>query len=412
MQTQLSSTDFIVSIGRDAALLSYCDPDVIVTIHAQVLAVDIPQIVLSEIAPESVGVVGYDTDLMEYLLEHKEVFERVCEEIERMAAGRSVVLNPYYNSYTKPFRERGYEVVGPQDAVVWPFSFKRYAYQVAQSIGIPVVEGRVCSGKKEVVSLFAERGSLFVSFDEDPFHPINRQISEMSQIAILPEASCLVTFWQEVVLSPNVQVLIGANDVLVLGVMDQIIRDGVTYYGNRSPHSLTDDQLQDVMVSTSLFAKEMQKQGYRGIAGFDFLVTAQEEVLFVECNPRKNRSSSVLISEIESLDSVERGEVFRLERLASAEEDLGSVPEGFAGGVRSWVMEVVKQDQIGEMQASMPVYSERELFHDTGSPHGDSRTGIVMALEHSRVSVPDVLRVVTVGEHQMHESFIKSIIRS
>ncbi len=113
------------------------------------------------------------------------------------------------------------------------------------------------------------------------------------------EGGCMVQGWLEPgingireVYSPSVQVFIGEDSVFIYDVTEQILSSQSIHQGNLSPPPYLEPRsdLRDEMLRQSaVVGKWLFSQGYRGMAGVDFIVTFKdglEEVFVCEVNAR------------------------------------------------------------------------------------------------------------------------------
>ncbi len=365
--------------------MSYCHPDLIVTSNRVPLYDDFPVIALNDFINDTPFLSIYDTDLMSAFVQYtsqaqapsyfsQEIFEAlrpfqeaVFHAIEEGAKGRNVLINPYYNAFTDAFGMKGYDIVGPNDDIAYELSRKTSAFLLAQQAHVPAPEGTILSGKREVVSFYKEHTSkergIFVASDDDPYHPTNIHITSEQECDQLQEdQKYLATVWQKCRNSQNTQVIIGKNQVFYLGVTDQIIKDDVKYYGNTYPtrsSSVVQNQLKKY---TLQMASIMQGQGYRGIAGFDWIETQDGEVLFVEINPRKNRSTAMLIGFLERCRPPDAQSIIELEIAASLDREWDTEEWPVPSDVQ-WSMEIIKaEEEMIINEDKKPAYSEVNIF--------------------------------------------------
>lgn len=396
---------YLVGIGRDPTLIAYCKPDLIITTNRVPLASDIHLIALNDFIDGNPYLAMYDTDLMQAC--QSESIEQVPAEVVKQfsvaiyktiaaqAKTKQVVINPYYNAFTQRFRDLGFQVIGPQDSIAYEYSRKVVAYKLGQHCGVPVPQGSVVKGTSGIKSFIQSnpqaQAGFFIASDGDPYYPVNRHINTEQELNHLDDGiNYLVTIWMDRVNSPNSQVLVGANQLLYLGLLDQIIKYDVKYYGNTFPsHSQFANQIKNYSL---LLARAMQKDGYRGIVGFDWIET-RTDCYLAEINPRKNRSTSMLINCLNHFRTSASPEIVELEMAASAEVDLpsfiSSIPETL-----KWKMELYKLKQSALVTSEIsPTYSESELFEQT-SP-STSILNFPTVGTHLSPSVPDIARIVT-----------------
>lgn len=409
---------YLVAVGRDPSLLEYCRPDLIVTVNRCELAGKIPLIALSDFSDSNSYLELQNTDLM-YLLAPEREGERVpravtaeiagageklrdkfFEEVRNKSAGKNVVINPYYNTFSGHFKEAGWRVVGPADDVAYELSRKTAGYKLAKEGGVPVPEGEIVKSLAEVKRYVDANNNdlgFFVASDGDPFYPTNLHILKTDELdGLPPEEPYLVTKWLQRKRSQNSQIIVGEKNILFLGLTDQIIKDGVKYYGNVYP-SAAPAELKDKIRKYSLaVGRIMQERGYRGITGFDWIETDDGGIYFSEINPRKNRSTGILASFIDHYRPQGSPSVFEIEMRASeggifSEEEIVLPEDVF------WSMELFKiKEQVTVTKEISPKYSEGNIFGEPGNP----KVEILNLPKGGTVAGPssgDIAKIVSAG---------------
>lgn len=391
---------FTVGISRDPALISYCQPDLIITSNCVPINENIPIIALSDLMPDKPFLKIYDTDILEIIDKNNKIREQVFSEIDKQANNRQVVINPYYNAFTEKFRKKGYTVIGPSDELAYEFSRKTVAYKFAEKNNVPVPEGKILKNINEVKEYWMQNSfaSIFVASDDDPYHPTNIHAKNKADLKTLPQnIPYLVTKWIKSANSYNTQVLIGPNSIFYLGLTDQIIKKDVKYYGNRYPTTTSSENQATLKKYSLALSKALQKKGYRGIVGFDWIKTKDNALLFVETNPRKNRSSAMLINFINHYRPNNSPSIIDLEIQASQNEDWHTHEWPVPNDIY-WIMEVQKsyKDIISKKNIK-PKYSANNIFSTTRR----TRTSILNFPKKGTViqsSCPDIARIISVGK--------------
>jgi hypothetical protein len=103
----------------------------------------------------------------------------------------------------------------------------------------------------------------------------------------------LVEVMLDMAVSPNVLVHVepGEGRVRCVGVTDQQLDGGLAHYGNAYPTLAT--KTEEMITSACRLARWLQSEGYRGLAGFDFVEyrdsrTGRREQILAELNARTN----------------------------------------------------------------------------------------------------------------------------
>jgi hypothetical protein len=181
-------------------------------------------------------------------------------------------------------------------------------------------------------------------------------------------APYIMTGWIDKLGSPSSQMLIGKDQVIYLGMGNQIIEDGVKYGGNLFPSILPED-VQDKIRSNSLkIAESMRDSGYRGFTGMDFMVDRKGEVYFSEINPRKTRQTSVFVGHLNSYKPSDHPSFTELEILASLNQPWGKlspVDEWVPKNEMHWGTKVYSVDGGILINKDInPDYTDNSIFAD------------------------------------------------
>lgn len=319
----------VVSIGRDPALLLYSlasQGGILVTTNSFQLADRRIRVISFQEYLEEHGFARehlrlYDTDLMHALdnpeqpdvrshvpeeyRPHLVAFRSfVVQEIVKEAHGDHVIVNPYHSTGISYWQSLGYTVLGPSEYFSSELALKYNAWDLARSIGIHATPGAIVRGKALVEKMLATFGSVFVSSQDNAFHPMNMRIRSNTEIDahIRDDVQYLVTKWlSDTVASPNTQAIVGDHDEQYLGANQQALRAHTQYDGNVWPLVLSGANAginMQLELLTMRYAAKLREMGYRGVFGIDWVVapdpqTGRMEAFFVELNPRENRSTVV-----------------------------------------------------------------------------------------------------------------------
>ncbi len=89
--------------------------------------------------------------------------------------------------------------------------------------------------------------------------------------------------------SPNVQYEISDKSLNRLLITDQLLDADLNHFGNRYPYET--DQKEIIIEYSDKISLHLQKLGYRGFLGIDFIITDKNQVFPIEINARANTSS-------------------------------------------------------------------------------------------------------------------------
>jgi hypothetical protein len=320
----------VVAIGRDPTLLFYSlstNGGIMLTTNSFRVADKRIRVISFQDYLESQGlpvenVNLYDTDFMQALdnpsnpnaqamippeyRPHLESFRAfVIHEILSEARGDPVIVNPYHSTDTAYWQSLGFTVLGPREQLAFTLASKYDAWDLARSVNIPVAPGSIVRGNTLIKGLLASLGPIFVSAQDNPFHPQNMKIRSVNEIDqfLRNDVPYLVTGWlKDTLVSPNTQVIIGATDETYLGASVQVLRSDTIYDGNEWPLRLPGAHAGvalELELLTMRYAAALRSMGYRGVCGIDWVVApdptdGKMRPFFVELNPRENRSTAVL----------------------------------------------------------------------------------------------------------------------
>ncbi len=414
--------NFIIGINRDPSLISYCDPDLIITTNRVTLKKPTDIIALNDFAPAGTWFPLYDTDIIamvagifpertmpeQYKMLAKKAYpackKAINKKIKKESRTKNIIINSYFNTTTTSLRKKGYTIIGPRDNLVYYYSRKTIAYQLAKACSIPVPPGKIVKNISAVERTLTHnpQKSFFVASDDDPFFPTNIHARHIQDLATLKKnIPYLVTEWLSVKKNQNSQVLIGKNNMLYLGVSDQIIRHGVKYFGNTYPTTLAKKYQKTIQQYSLTLAKNMQQQGYRGIVGFDWMIDDANNIFFTEINPRKNRSTGILISMLDQYRAKNTPSIFELELLASQNKMWNTTEFNIAPNI-CWHMELIKsKNNIQIKKNIIPAYSESRIFKNIIK----TKTSILnFPPKETRITKnhPDIARIIVTGTHRQN----------
>lgn len=90
--------------------------------------------------------------------------------------------------------------------------------------------------------------------------------------------------------SPNINIYIADDEVVVIGGSYQVLEGETRHIGNQGP--VTEEDMQLLMPHIYNISRWAHAQGFRGIAGIDFVIGPQRQVWGLELNGRFNGSTA------------------------------------------------------------------------------------------------------------------------
>ena len=326
----------------------------------------------------------------EYVLSRNAFREMFLQKIRDEAGSKPVVISTYSSTkVSDDFINMGFERTGPKSELFYKYKVKTDPYNLAESLDIPVGEGSVVYNMEEAVRLFPKLkdkyGSVFVSSENGSAGESALQVTDLGELVNFPDNPPFVmTGWVNKLASPTSMVLIGKENSIYLGLADQLI-EGVKYGGTIYP-SVVDQRLQNqIMDSTLRISDVMRKDGYRGIANMDWIISEErpDEALFTEINPRRNGSSGIWLGNLNRYLPEDHPSIYDLEIIASVENkdwpsnmtDLSKITDNRS---HFWGMKLVKAKGKGMIvEETDSNYSENSIFNGI---NGHSRRSIVGTL--------------------------------
>ena len=189
----------------------------------------------------------------------------------------------------------GVRILGPDKQVAKRLNSKIYQYQNLNS-EIPIVEFRVCRGLDDLIRT---TDALWSSWTDGIF--VSKEYSAAGVNALIARNAedilgkfqgaddpYLVSRYVPHEYDPTVlAVVAGEDDVYIAGVADQCIEGGTRFTGSTFPTVLSPEAVEKLRDYTVRVGNWVAREGYRGIFGCDYLVTAEGDIRFLEINARK-----------------------------------------------------------------------------------------------------------------------------
>ncbi len=240
--------------------------------------------------------------------EGETLVERITDDAELCAElrERGYPIKPYMGSIQNQTlaHQLGLRYIAPDSQLVDRLNHKSNLDQILLEIGLPRIPTEV-STRDQIVHdarfAFEEHGSLMIRSDLSiGGHGVWRientqgidQLANGIKVAN-PDRKFIWQPLKAVTNSPNVQYEITDDSCTLLGISAQQMTESFAFGGNNFPSPLSNNQ--SILDQSQETAQWLQTQGYRGLVGFDFIVTTNQEVYIVEINPRVNTSTFPLI---------------------------------------------------------------------------------------------------------------------
>ena len=102
----------------------------------------------------------------------------------------------------------------------------------------------------------------------------------------------------------NITLIIGDNDIRLLPISVQLIKvinNRFKYVGADFKHveKLSHDVIEKTYRYSKIIGNKVKKTGYRGILGIDYILTQDDNIIFMEINPRFQASSFLISRKLE-----------------------------------------------------------------------------------------------------------------
>lgn len=189
----------------------------------------------------------------------------------------------------------GVSILGPDKAVAHRINNKTFQFRELSGL-VPTVEHRIREGLDDLLGtlapLWSEWTDGIVVSAEYSAAGVNSIVARSPEDVVRKfadrEATYLATRYLPHVHDPTVLAVVASeNDVYVTGVADQRIVDGTRFTGSVFPSVLPPHQIAQLKEHTRTLGAWMARQGYRGIFGCDYIITADGDIRFLEINARK-----------------------------------------------------------------------------------------------------------------------------
>ena len=186
-------------------------------------------------------------------------------------------------------------LIGPKADIVAKLNNKITLYEMFSKI-VPMAPYEVVEGYEQLI---AKARTMIELYDEKIFISLEKSAAGVNSIAtkdlksiedkfgLCKNETFLLTKYISHKSDPtSLGVVINEDEIFVAGIADQNI-EGTKFRGSTFPSKESIKVQKRIIELTRTIGKHIAKLGYRGIFGCDFIVTENEEVFFIEVNPRK-----------------------------------------------------------------------------------------------------------------------------
>lgn len=264
----------------------------------------------------------------------------------------------------------GLQIIGPELDIVEELDSKTESYRSLQNEDIRLVPGEVVDSLTEACEILegklSNENGAFVSAETGASGSGSRHVTDTVELYDMfgddYEGDILVQEWIEPIDAvPNVLVLVDDDGGTALTASDQIIENGTDYAGNSYPLELDDETIDTVLEESEKIADFMSREGYRGIAGIDGIVS-DGDFYFVEINPRKNHSTvlkSVMLEQ-ERPEHLPPLPVIEAEIIDGETYDLDKWTQNIREAGYQWDMYIVKASGGGITEGDFNIRRDHE----------------------------------------------------
>ncbi len=193
------------------------------------------------------------------------------------------------------------KVIGPNPKLTTYLDSKKVQFNIFEELNLPHPNFNIFNNLNQVIKYKnSNKIIVYSNYNSGGYHSqiINEKIDfEKFAEKIIENKKegpfISVEFLDDVLLSPNVNAIITETKIKVLNITDQIL-DGNKYLGNIFPSIASENVNNKIVEITNKIGIYLQKLGFRGIFGCDFIVDDKENVFIVDLNPRRQGGYSIL----------------------------------------------------------------------------------------------------------------------
>ena len=183
---------------------------------------------------------------------------------------------------------------------------------------IPMLEYQWYQGANDIIDalLKSTTGELVLQKDKgaggDSTYLIDDRASDIKLLIKNNDNYCISKYTKNIPL--NITAVIGENQNILLPLSAQLISiedRKFKYVGGDFAYIKNIDKtlISRVNEYTEIILDELQKEGYLGIIGIDYILTEDNQIKFMEINPRFQSSSFLLSKELEKSDNTNIGKL-------------------------------------------------------------------------------------------------------
>ncbi|MEA3229586.1 MAG: ATP-grasp domain-containing protein [archaeon] len=164
--------------------------------------------------------------------------------------------------------------------------------EVVEDLDIPVPRSFIAQSIDELAGLYRDNfdGKAFVmrshSSSGSGTEVVDSEEAILSSLKIVQDEEYIISDFLDVEISPSTLGVVAGDGVYVAGLSDQILVEGVQYFGNVSPSAAGAGQREEMVSLTEKIGDYLGVRGYRGPFGVDFIIDKRGELYFTELNPR------------------------------------------------------------------------------------------------------------------------------
>jgi len=222
---------------------------------------------------------------------------RAIDEILRHQ--KDLFINVYKSTpeMRLPQKDKRISVIGPDPRLVERFDDKLNQRMIMNELGIPVPRGYLAYSFEELISLyqahFEDRAYVACArgFGGNGSETVSSLEELMNSEKLKRSSQFIVSDLLDLESSPaSLGIVANEDEVLVVSLADQLM-NGVSYGGTVYPSNAGVEKSSKMREYTITIGKYLGSKGYRGFFGIDFMIDKNDNLYFVEINPRKIGSS-------------------------------------------------------------------------------------------------------------------------